>query len=173
MIEERDIETFVIDDDKHDMRILQDRINKLGLDKICLFARIRELKEKLNPNVRVLVVDIRLNDIDVDEDNEGGFIENGAQLMNYTRRKNPGIYVIAMSGQASEDILIELINNKVDYFIKKGTGFGYIDELIRQIQIGKEKVALRDAILEYATQSTNRIENRRKNRDRNDTGPMD
>lgn len=169
-VAEKDIETLVLDDDHRDMKMLHDRIAELGLEKISLVTTIKGLKEKLNPNVRVLVVDIRLSDIDVDD--EGKFIENGADVMRYARQRNPGIYVIAISGQVTEEIFIQLINNKVDWFIKKKMGQGFIDELIEQIKIGREAVALRDAILEHAIQSNIRIENRRKLRE-NDTGAMD
>lgn len=172
MTEEKDIETFVLDDNQEDIKLLHDRITELGIENIFLFTRINELRRKLNQNVRVLVIDIRLNDIDVDEEEGGKFLENGADVMKYVRRKNPGAYVIVISEQVTEDIWIELINNKADWFIKKKPSISFIDELIEQIKIGKQAVMLRDAILEHAQQSTDRIENRRKQRNNNDTGRL-
>lgn len=151
-MEEKDIETFILEDDNDMHMLLKPILTDEGLEKVKLFRHSWELIKEINPKVRVFVIDWRLVNEEI----------NGVDVIRICRDKSPGCYVIGISQYTNEDMLIDLIRVKVDWFIKKNNNYLY--ELIEEIKNGIKIVSKRDELMANALEIYNRIDKKRKKR---------
>lgn len=100
MDEPRDIEIFIIDDNKDITDVLAIILNQNNIRNFKIFNNPYELLEALNDNVHICVVDYFLkSDI------------NGLELIKKIIKKNRHCWFIMLSGQDDKRVVIDYVNS--------------------------------------------------------------
>lgn len=157
-VKDEEIETAIVEDDLDTRTWIEEKLREYEIGNYFLFADSTSFLLYLNPKTKILVVDFRLD--------EG---RTGMDVMREARANNPSIYVIVISGHVSEDVVIDFLNAKADWFIKK-TRPDFFDALAVAILEGKAIVKKRDAIVNEILKPVERITEKEKRRKQNDTG---
>ena len=112
------IMTYVLDDDKDMLEILEQIFKENGFDQCNFFTEGKDFIEKLNENVHVCIVDHNLNN---------GV--SGLEVARKARELNDECYIVAMTGTHDPKVIIKYINEcGVRYWVDKDKP-RYMDEL--------------------------------------------
>lgn len=142
--------TFILEDDVDMNILLHQMLDEEGVPNIWIFEKSRDLLKALTPEVRVVVLDWKL-----DEE------INGLDVMRKVRDTNPHCYAIIVTGHSG--LRADVYNAKADLLIEKHPYYLY--ELVAEIKRGIQIVLRRDNIINEMLAVNKRIDNKRARND--------
>jgi len=165
MIEEKNTEPYILEDDEDHRDWIEAALKKAGIWPYSMFANSNDLLGKFTRDHYLLVLDLRLSEN-----------RDGAEVVKEVRDINPDAYIIIISGQNEPKVFIQLIKIKANDYVDKNNK-GWLDELVISIKSGREDVIKKLNEKEQKAQLIQELQairddisERRKKRT-NDTGP--
>lgn len=118
------IATLVLDDDKDILMFIEEALEDNHITNYKLFHEDVSFLEQITENMHILVIDHHLN---------SGL--TGLDVMERAIRKNPNVFVIAMSGTGDPELIAAYLNGGCNRFILKSHR-DYLDKLVKYIKEG-------------------------------------
>jgi len=124
MEETLNIVTLILDDDTEMLELIEAALKDAGIRNYKLFYSDAAFIEGLSENMHILVIDHHLN-----------AKISGLDVMKRAIRKNPSVFVIAMSGNNDSRLVVEYLNEGANRFILKNEN-DYLDQLVKFVRQG-------------------------------------
>jgi len=124
MEETLNIVTMILDDDTEMLELIEAALKDAGIRNYRLFYSEAQFIEELSDNMHILVIDHILN-----------AKVSGLEVMRRAIKKNPSVFVIAMSGNSDGRLVVEYLNEGANRFVLKNES-DYLDQLIKFVRQG-------------------------------------
>jgi DNA-binding NtrC family response regulator len=124
MEETLNIVTLILDDDKDMLELIEVSLKDAGIKNYRLFYSDAAFIDGLSENMHILVIDHHLN----------GTVD-GLDVMKRAIKKNPNVFVIAMSGNNDSRLVVEYLNEGANRFVLKNES-DYLDQLVKFVRQG-------------------------------------
>jgi two-component system, OmpR family, response regulator len=123
----RDVNIFIVDDDKMQCELLKDYLLKNHNYKIDIFHTGEDCINHLNENPEIIFLDYNLSSVDKNA-------KNGMQILRSIKHKHPAAEVVMFTAQDKIEIAIDtLTHGAFDYIIKNESAFHRADNVVTNI----------------------------------------
>lgn len=141
------IKKVVVDDDEAILTLVKNIFNKNGIDNYKVFNNYDALKNELDHSVEIAVIDYFIGDI------------TGQHVIEHIKQLNHDCQIIIMSGSATMDILIDIINTHMQLSFVDKSKANWGDKLLMFVNDACNHIILKREKLEEDFQFylTNRI----------------
>ena len=124
MEEMLNIVTMILDDDTQMLELIELALKDAGIKNYRLFFSDTDFIDGLSENMHILVIDHHLN----------GTVD-GLDVMRRAIKKNPNVFVIAMSGNDDSRLIVEYLNEGANRFVLKKER-DYLEQLVKFVRQG-------------------------------------
>ncbi len=142
--------SFVLDDDKDILLIIEDLLKENSITNYRLFHSDEEFLNSMTQDIHVCVIDHFLTGK-----------QTGLDVCRKTKARNKNSFIIVMSGQRDPDVIIAYLNECADKYVDKNKK-DYLKTLIDYLKVGIETVVERLERMEKLEHKINAIRERRK-----------
>ncbi len=118
------MQILIVDDSKEYVESLT-RALRRDFDVVAALS-LSEAQEKMNENIPIALVDVRLSEEDAAN-------RDGILFLKWVKEKYPEVHVIIMSAYQDYDAAVDALNLGAEYYLKKPINLRELKELMQKL----------------------------------------